>query len=105
MEGTLLAAPMVADTDDPFSDASNILMASLTLDFLALAFVGADDAAGAVGISCPLIFAFADLTGLGLFPSFASSLLGSEMGRGMRDFPSLLDRAPPLEVVLQLKSS
>jgi len=107
MEGTLLAAPIVADTDDPFSDASNILMASLTLDFLALAFVGADDAAaGAVGgISCPLIFAFADLTGLGLFPSFASSLLGSEMGRGMRDFPSLLDRAPPLEVVLQLKSS
>ena len=75
MEGTLLAAPMVADTDDPFSDASNILMASLTLDFLALAFVGADDAAGAVGISCPLILA--DLTGLGLLPSFASSRLGS----------------------------
>ena len=103
MEGTLLATPIVADTDDPFSDASNILMASLTLDFLALAFVGAEHAGGGVGISCPLILA--DLTGLGLLPSFASSLLGSEMGRGMRDFPPLLDRAPPLEVVLQLKSS
>ena len=103
MEGTLLATPIVADTDDPFSDASNILMASLTLDFLALAFVGAADAGG-VGISCPLILA--DLTGLGLLPSFASSLLGSEMGRGMRDLPPLLDRAPPpLEVVRQLKSS
>ena len=67
-----------------------------------LGALGADDAAGAVGISCPLIFAFADLTGLGLFPSFASSLLGSEMGRGMRDFPSLLDRAPPLEHQLLL---
>ena len=104
MEGTLLAAPIVAETDDPFSDASNILMASLTLDFLALALVGAEDEAGGVGMSCPLILA--DLTGLGLLPSFASSLLGSDMGRGMRDFPPLLDRAPPpLEVVLQLNSS
>ena len=103
-EGTLLVTPIVAAADtDPLSDASNILMASLTLDFLALAFVGAADAGG-VGISCPLILA--DLTGLGLLPSFASSRLGSEMGRGMRDLPPLLDRAPPpLEVVRQLKSS
>jgi hypothetical protein len=84
-DGTLLVTFAVADAEGPLCE-SNSLIVSLTRDFLALALVGAADG---TGISCPLILA--DLTGLGLLPSFASSRFGREIGLGIIDFPALFD--------------
>lgn len=70
---------------------SKSLMVSRTLDFLVDVVPGAkacfigDPSSQAV----PGLLPLADLTGLGLVPSFASSLLGSEIGLGIRDL------APP----------
>lgn len=79
---------------------SNSLIVSLTRDFLdcgvvADGLVGDTDSVDDVGRLLVRLLR----TGLGLFPSFASNLLGREMGRGMRDL-LLIDKDPFLQPVV-----